>query len=70
MARLQKRKLGEGIRGNAFMTVISGAKVLFDPRTTAEVMDSRDEKNWKAAEQSFRKARWEERLREKRKEAA
>lgn len=70
MAKRGKIKLGEGIRGNALMVMISGAKVLFDPRTTEEVCESRSDKNMKAAEQGFRKAAWEERLREKRREAA
>ena len=61
---MAKKKLGVGIRGNAFMAQISGAKVLFDPRTTAEVCESRDDKNYKSAERLFRKQAWEEALRE------
>lgn len=55
-----------GIRQNANMREISGCKVLFDPRTTEEVCDSRDDKNYKSAEKMFRKMAWEERMREQR----
>jgi len=48
-----------GIRQNTFQAVISGARVPFDPRTTAEVADTRDPENYKALEQPARKARWD-----------
>lgn len=55
-----------GIRQNAVMKEVSGCKVPFDPRTTAEVCDSRDDKNYKAAEEMARKLLREERQREQR----
>ena len=55
-----------GIRMNAIQIRISGARVAFDPRTTAEVCDSRDDKNYMSAEKAWRTAQWEDRQREKR----
>jgi hypothetical protein len=53
-----------GIRENTRQTIVSGARVPFDPRGTAEANDTRDPKNYKAAEQFMRKEAWEERQRE------
>jgi hypothetical protein len=38
---------------------ISGARVAFDPRTTAEVISTRDSNNYKANEKPLRTAQWE-----------
>lgn len=58
-----------GIRQNTIQAWIGGCRVAFDPRTTAEVCDTRDDKNYKALEQWMRKADWEDRQAEKRKQA-
>jgi hypothetical protein len=50
MAKLQRR-------------VVSGARVNFDPRTTAEAEVSRDPRNYKSEEQGLRRKRWEARRR-------
>jgi hypothetical protein len=57
-----------GIRQNVIQTCISGARVAFDPRTTAEVRDTLDDKNYKAAEKYQRTRLWE--LRQSDKQAA
>jgi hypothetical protein len=59
-----------GIRQNAIQVHISGARVAFDPRTTEEVEKTRDPKNYKADEAMWRKEQWQERQRDKRREAA
>jgi hypothetical protein len=55
-----------GIRQNTIQVRISGARVAFDPRTTAEVRDTLDDKNYKAAEKGMRTRLWEEREAERR----
>lgn len=52
-----------GIRQNTIQVVISGARVAFDPRGTAEAHDTRDPKNYKADEKPLRELAW--RLRQK-----
>jgi hypothetical protein len=59
-----------GIRQNTFQRIASGARVAFDPRSTAEVCDTRDPENYKAREEYMRKKIWEERQRDQRREAA
>jgi hypothetical protein len=59
-----------GIRQNAIQVFISGARVAFDPRTTEQVEKTRDPNNYKANEESYRKALWQERQRNARREAA
>jgi hypothetical protein len=59
-----------GIDQNSQQRIISGARVAFDPRTTAEVCDTRSAKNGVADEQWLRKAAWEDRERNKRRVAA
>jgi hypothetical protein len=48
-----------GIRQNVIQRFISGARVAFDPRTTAEVISTRDSNNYKANEKPLRTAQWE-----------
>jgi hypothetical protein len=55
-----------GIRQNAIQVIISGARVPFDPRSTEQVEKTRDPNNYKANEQSWRKAKWEARQAEQR----
>ena len=59
-----------GINANTEQRIISGARVAFDPCTTAEVSTTRDPKNRKADEKAMRTAMWRERQRDKHKEAA
>ncbi len=59
-----------GIRQNCKQIFISGARVAFDPRITAEVADTRDMTNYKTLEQPRRKRAWEDRQREAQQEAA
>lgn len=54
-----------GIRKATIQRRISGCRVAFDPRTTAEAHVDRDERNYKAEEQAMRKADWIERTRER-----
>lgn len=55
-----------GIRQNAEQRIIGGARVAFDPRITARVLDSIDPINYRAQEEPYRKALWQEREAEKR----
>jgi hypothetical protein len=48
-----------GIRQNVIQVYISGARVAFDPRTTAEVCETRDERNYKSEERLWRKSLWQ-----------
>ena len=41
--------------------IVSGARVNFDPRGTAEANTSRDPKNYKSEEAPMRRKRWEAR---------
>ncbi len=59
-----------GIDQNSQQRIISGARVAFDPRTTAEVCDTRSARNGVADEQWLRKEIWEARQRSQRNEAA
>lgn len=49
-----------GIRENARQVIISGCRVAFDPRGTQEADNTRDPKNYKAAEQFTRKTEREQ----------
>ena len=62
------RKLG--INQNSEQRIISGARVAFDPRTTAEVCDTRSPRNGVADEAIYRKMAWQERQRAGEREAA
>lgn len=55
-----------GIEQNTEQRVISGARVAFDLRTTAEANDTRSPKNLRAEERSLRKYLWEVRQAAKR----
>lgn len=55
-----------GIHGNVRQVLISGARVPFDPRTTAEAHDTRDMTNVKANEKPLRAALRLQRLAEER----
>jgi hypothetical protein len=48
MAKLQRR-------------IVSGARVMFDPRTTAEADKSRDPRNYVTEQAPKRRERWEKR---------
>lgn len=60
------KKIPIGIRQNCTQTIISGARVAFDPRTTEEVSQSVDPTNYKAQEKSLRTFRWQLRQAEER----
>lgn len=55
-----------GIRQNTIQVFISGARVAFDGRTTAEVCDTIDPSNYRAMEEPMRKRDWEIRQAEER----
>jgi hypothetical protein len=59
-----------GINQNSIQMLISGARVAFDTRTTAEVCDTRSARNGVAEEAFMRKMHWEQRQREETREAA
>lgn len=59
-----------GIDENTEQRVISGARVAFDARTTAEAHDTRSPKNRKAEEKPLREARWKARQSVQNKDAA
>lgn len=54
-----------GIDQNSEQRIISGARVAFDKRITAEVDDTRDPTNRRALEQPMREAAWRDRQRKK-----
>lgn len=58
-----------GIDQHSEQRTISGARVAFDLRTTAEVCDTRSPKNGIADGKWLRKQIWEERQRDKREAA-
>jgi hypothetical protein len=55
-----------GRRDVTHQRIISGARVAFDPRMTAEAHVSRDEENYKSKERPMRRNAWEARMAEKR----
>lgn len=55
-----------GIDQHTQQRIISGARVAFDTRVTAEVADTRDMTNRKSLEQPMRAAAWRDRQREMR----
>lgn len=48
-----------GINANSQQRIISGARVAFDTRTTAEVCDTRSPRNGVADEAVYRKMLWQ-----------
>lgn len=67
---MQMAQRAIGINQNSVQRFISGARVAFDTRTTAEVCDTRSPRNGVADEAFMRKQLWEQRQRDEQREAA